>query len=166
MSGHYPWDKYPAKFTQSKALNDYFDNVELSRTAMLHVELDGVPASGGKAQRVRITSIPNEAHARWKAFIARIEYKPGYTLKAKVTREGVPWLMVEAWLPDCNAPKDPLVRVAFIREFPELRELWNERDALYLVTRMLDDYDRHERREWLRLDGKRTDDPHPEEKRP
>jgi hypothetical protein len=100
--------------------------------------------------------------AEARAILARITYKPGHRFRLvgelSVVMEAE---LVDATWPACN------ISLCFVKPI-NLYDLplWKEYDLLQHVKRLCAYAEDHEIKEWLKLDGKCVDEPHPERAHP
>ena len=96
--------------------------------------------------------------AEARAILARITYKPGRSFRLV----GELSVVMEADLADATRPACN-INLSFIKPIPPHDiALWNEYDLLQHVKRLCAYAEEHEIKEWLKIDGKCIDDPHPE----
>ena len=96
-----------------------------------------------------------------RAFLARITYKPGSSLE--LVDEGSEfWVRMHRHLDDSTAPGKSIhlhfAKALSVYDLP----MWREFDLLQHVKDLCVYSERHEIAEWLKLDGKCIDEPHPE----
>ena len=94
-----------------------------------------------------------------QALVAHVTYKPGWTIRLTPVSDGQAELYVESptWLSVVGTQKVSLHRTSII----DLEVVTEER-LTRLVEYELGVLERHEMREWLRLDGVCVSQPHPE----
>lgn len=90
--------------------------------------------------------------------ISRYSYKPGWALTIG-EHEGKPAVVVLASVPDVLGRKERFVLRGAKTITPTVERMSDEQLDGW-IDRLLQAMESHERREWLRRDGKPVDDPH------
>ena len=99
---------------------------------------------------------------RLESILSRFSYKPGYTFYAGLIDQREVGVFLSGWVEDAERPGDR-IQLYTIEAFPMgLVELWSEEDVLEAVRAVCVRFERHEIEEWLRRDGARVHEPHPE----
>jgi len=96
--------------------------------------------------------------AEARALLRRVTYRPKYVFEIKLEPCGL-IISMNACVEDATRPNRSLM-LGFGRFVPDLHSL-NERAFLAILEQIAEDHDRHERKEWLRLDGVPVSEPHP-----
>lgn len=95
-----------------------------------------------------------------RALVARITYKPNCRIYVE---DGTDKLRVALHVEDSFAPKKGYIHISLSYPNPVCYlNTWREEDALKWILGCVDDAERHETREWLKLDGVAIFDPHKE----
>jgi hypothetical protein len=99
--------------------------------------------------------------AELRLALSRVTYKPGYKITARVYPH-VSWPLVQIHtgeIPDSQRPGQTIF-VCFSDSYDI--EKHSEEYFLDFIRRLFIMFEDHERMEWLKYDGRRLDEPHPE----
>ncbi len=105
-------------------------------------------------------------------FEKRLTYRPGHRFTVKANSADSVEILLEGKVPDADHVPSDDIRNTDARKYPfvEVRfskiiHLWRldtEEGCMHTALFMIEGLERHETKEWLRLDGKRIDKPHPD----
>lgn len=99
--------------------------------------------------------------AELEALLARITYKPGTRCDIGPAYDYVLIRITHSVLDACNAADPTPIPVANHLRLDSLEHL-TERHVLQFIESAYRSFEQHEVDEWLKLDGKHINDPHPE----